>query len=94
MAHDDRTLRIHRKTPESAAMTANVKRAMALTARLNRLTFDDADAVRALFSELTGQPVDAGFMLMPPTHPRVIPRWIAPRAPGCPPPGYRAARPG
>lgn len=68
MAHDDRTLRIHRKTPESAAMTANVKRAMALTARLNRLTFDDADAVRALFSELTGHPVDAGFMLIPPFY--------------------------
>lgn len=68
MAHDDRTLRIHRKTPESAAMTASVKRAMALTARLNRLTFDDADAVHALFSELTGQTVDAGFMLIPPFY--------------------------
>jgi len=68
MAHDDRTLRIHRKTPESAAMTANVKRAMALTARLNRLTFDDADAVRALFSELTGQAVDGNFMLIPPFY--------------------------
>lgn len=68
MAHDDRTLRIHRKTPESAAMTANVKRAMALTARLNRLTFDDADAVRALFSELTGQTVDGNFMLIPPFY--------------------------
>lgn len=68
MAHDDRTLRIHRKTPESAAMTANVKRAMALTARLNRLTFDDADAVRALFCELTRQAVDAGFMLIPPFY--------------------------
>jgi hypothetical protein len=29
---------------------ANTKRAMALTPAINRLTFDDADEVRALFS--------------------------------------------
>jgi hypothetical protein len=33
-------------------MVANTRRAMAITAKLNRLTFDDADAVRALFSEM------------------------------------------
>lgn len=42
MATDDRTTIIPRRTPESAAMVAEVKRAMAITARLNRLTFDDA----------------------------------------------------
>ncbi|RZF25637.1 sugar O-acetyltransferase [Paraburkholderia sp. UYCP14C] len=68
MANPDRTRMIHRKTPESAAMLANVKRAMALTARINRLTFDDTDEVRALFSELIGKPVDASFMLIPPFY--------------------------
>ncbi len=33
-------------------MLANVKRAMAITATLNRLTFNDAGEIRALFSEL------------------------------------------
>jgi len=61
-----RTKIIHRRTPESAAMLANVKRAMAITAKLNRLTFDDADEVRALFSELIGQKVDESFLLIPP----------------------------
>ena len=43
MANDDRTKIIPRRTPESAAMLAGVKRAMAITANLNRLTFNDAD---------------------------------------------------
>ena len=55
MANDDRTEIIPRRTPESAAMLANVKRAMAITANLNRLTFNDADEVRALFSDLIGK---------------------------------------
>jgi acetyltransferase-like isoleucine patch superfamily enzyme len=59
---------IHRRTPESAAMVANVKRAMALTAALNRLTFDDADEIRALFSQLIGKKVDESFMLIPPFY--------------------------
>jgi acetyltransferase-like isoleucine patch superfamily enzyme len=59
---------IHRRTPESADMLANVKRAMAITARLNRLTFDDADEVRALFSELIGKKVDESFLLIPPFY--------------------------
>ncbi len=55
MPNDGRTKTIYSRTPESAAMRANVKRAMAITARLNRLTFDDADEIRSLFSELIGQ---------------------------------------
>ena len=47
-------------------MVANVKRATAITARMNRLTFNDADEVRALFSELTGKKVDESFLLIPP----------------------------
>ncbi|MPV61454.1 transferase [Burkholderia sp. HI2761] len=68
MANDDRTTIIARRTPESAAMVAEIKRAMAITARLNRLTFDDAADVRALFGELIGTQVDDGFVLIPPFH--------------------------
>lgn len=68
MANDDRTTIIPRRTPESAAMSASVKRAMAITARLNRLTFNDADEVRALFSELIGRKVDDSFLLIPPFY--------------------------
>ncbi len=68
MADDDRTRTILRRTPESAAMVANVRRAMAITAALNRLTFDDAEQVRALFSDLIGQTVDDGFSLIPPFY--------------------------
>ncbi|MQA21095.1 sugar O-acetyltransferase [Rugamonas rivuli] len=68
MPNDDRTRIIHGRTPESAAMVANIKRAMAITATLNRLTFNDADQVRALFSELTGKQVDESFLLIPPFY--------------------------
>ena len=68
MAKDDRARFIARRTPDSAAMTANVKRAMAITAALNRLTYDDLDQVRALFSDLIGKPVDDGFCLIPPFY--------------------------
>jgi acetyltransferase-like isoleucine patch superfamily enzyme len=68
MANDDRTKTIPRRTPESAAMSANVKRAMAITATLNRLTFNDADKVRALFSDLIGKKVDDSFLLIPPFY--------------------------
>ncbi|KTD57369.1 sugar O-acetyltransferase [Legionella shakespearei] len=56
------------KTPESAAMSANIKRAMTITAKLNRLTFNDADEIRALFSELIGKKVDESFLLIPPFY--------------------------
>jgi acetyltransferase-like isoleucine patch superfamily enzyme len=49
-------------------MVANVKRAMGITAMLNRLTFDDADQVRALFSDLIGKKVDDSFSLIPPFY--------------------------
>src|ERR1700728_2669318 len=59
---------IHSKTPESAGMVADVKRAMPITARLNRLTSSDADEIRALFSELIGKKVDQSFLLIPPFY--------------------------
>ena len=68
MAHDDRTKIIPRRTPESAAMLASVKRAMAITAALNRLTFNDADEVRMLFGDLIGRKVDDSFVLIPPFY--------------------------
>lgn len=68
MSKDDGTKIIHRRTPEMEAFVANTKRAMALTPALNRLTFDDADEVRALFSELTGRKVDDDFRLIPPFY--------------------------
>ena len=68
MSNEDGIQTIHGKTPESAAMLANVKRAMAITAKLNRLTFDDAGEIRALFSELIGKTVDESFLLIPPFY--------------------------
>jgi acetyltransferase-like isoleucine patch superfamily enzyme len=49
-------------------MVANTKRAMAVTATLNRMTFNDADEIRALFSELIGKKVDENFILIPPFY--------------------------
>lgn len=45
-----------------------IRRAMRLTAELNKLSFDDAAKVRAIFGELTGQKVDATFNLIPPFY--------------------------
>lgn len=68
MANDKTSQRIARGTPESAAMVASLRRAQALTARLNQLTFNDAGAVRACFSELIGTVVEEGFVLIPPFY--------------------------
>ena len=68
MPKNEATRIITRGTPESAAMVASVRRAMALTPVLNRLTFDDADAIRAAFSELIGHKVDESFSLIPPFY--------------------------
>ncbi|HEY4143211.1 MAG TPA: sugar O-acetyltransferase [Pseudolabrys sp.] len=68
MSAKDGTKIIHNRTPESAAMVANVKRTSAITARLNRLTFNDTAEIRALFSELIGRTVDESFLLIPPFY--------------------------
>lgn len=49
-------------------MVTSVKRAASITARLNMLTCNDADEVRALFSELIGKKVDDSFALSPPFY--------------------------
>ncbi|MGN6692938.1 MAG: sugar O-acetyltransferase [Aquihabitans sp.] len=54
------------RTAASRAFAADVERAMAITARINRLTYADLDDVRALFAELTGEQPGDGFRLIPP----------------------------
>ncbi len=49
-------------------MRADLARTMAITARLNRLSFDDADEVRQLFGKLIGKTMDDGFRLIPPFY--------------------------
>jgi acetyltransferase-like isoleucine patch superfamily enzyme len=68
MSNEDGAKIIPRRTPESAAMQASVRRAMAITPVLNRLTFDDADEIRAVFSDLIGKKVDDSFSLIPPFY--------------------------
>jgi acetyltransferase-like isoleucine patch superfamily enzyme len=68
MSNADGAKLILRRTPESAAMLASVKRAMRITPALNRLTFDEADEIRAVFSELSGKKVDDSFSLIPPFY--------------------------
>jgi acetyltransferase-like isoleucine patch superfamily enzyme len=41
---------------------------MAITPALNRLTFDDADEIRTVFSDLIGHKVDDTFSLIPPFY--------------------------
>lgn len=68
MSKADGTTIIPRRTPESAAMVASVRRAMAITPALNRLTYEDADEIRAMFSDLIGEKVDETFSLIPPFY--------------------------
>jgi len=68
MSKGDGTRIIPRRTPESAAMVASVRRAMKITPVLNRLTFEDADEIRAMFSDLVGTRVDDSFSLIPPFY--------------------------
>jgi len=64
MSNEDSTKIIYRRTPESAAMVANTKRAMAITAALNRLTFNDADEIRPCSAKLIDKKVDESFLLI------------------------------
>ncbi len=68
MPNEDRARMILRRTSESAAMTANIQRAATITATLNRLTFNDLEEVRGVFSDLIGKKVDDGFCLIPPFY--------------------------
>jgi acetyltransferase-like isoleucine patch superfamily enzyme len=61
-------LTVHSGTPESRDLYAKIQRAIALTERLNRIPFADADAIRQAWSELTGTAVDPTFSLIPPVY--------------------------
>ena len=60
--------RVPTHSPEWDAVASVIKRAMRLTAELNRLSFDDVAKVREIFGELTGQEVDDTFVLIPPFY--------------------------
>jgi acetyltransferase-like isoleucine patch superfamily enzyme len=60
--------RIAIPSPEWDVNAEAYRRAMRLTAAINRLGIDDAARVRALFGELTGQDVDESFTLVPPFY--------------------------
>jgi len=62
------TKRVQANSPESTAMVNSIRRAMRLTTELNKLSFDDSERVRAIFSELTGQELDETFKLIPPFY--------------------------
>jgi acetyltransferase-like isoleucine patch superfamily enzyme len=62
------TKRVYIHSPEWDAVANAVRRAMRLTAELNKLSFDDDAKVRELFGELIGQKVDETFKLIPPFY--------------------------
>ncbi|CAN5475800.1 sugar O-acetyltransferase [soil metagenome] len=49
-------------------MVEGVRRAIRCTERLNALAYDDTEGLLAAWSELTGQPVDPTFHLIPPVY--------------------------
>ncbi|QNE19639.1 sugar O-acetyltransferase [Kribbella qitaiheensis] len=53
---------------EVSGFRERVERAIRMTERLNTLPYDDLEAIRATWSELTGQPVDETFTLIPPLY--------------------------
>jgi acetyltransferase-like isoleucine patch superfamily enzyme len=55
-------------TPESREMYVKVQRAIGLTERLNRMPYDDREAIRQTWNELTGDEVDETFHLIPPVY--------------------------
>ena len=61
-------LRVQVPSPEWDAVSGTTRRAMRLTAELNKLSFDDVARVKEIFSELTGREVDDTFMLIPPFY--------------------------
>lgn len=68
MSNKDYKKIISRRTPESAAMVESVKKAMAITSDLNRLTYENTVEIRAVFSNLIGNKVDDCFSLIPPFY--------------------------
>jgi acetyltransferase-like isoleucine patch superfamily enzyme len=59
---------IHGGTPESRDLYGRIQRAIRLTERLNHLPFEEPEAIRQAWSELTGTAVDTTFALIPPLY--------------------------
>jgi acetyltransferase-like isoleucine patch superfamily enzyme len=59
---------IHGGTPESRDLYGRIRRAIRLTERLNRIPFEEREAIRQAWSELTGTAVDTTFSLIPPLY--------------------------
>jgi acetyltransferase-like isoleucine patch superfamily enzyme len=57
-----------RGSDEIRALTGGVPRAFACCEAVNRLPYADQDAIRGAWSDLTGQPSDERFRLVPPVH--------------------------
>ena len=55
-------------TSESRALYEGVQRAIGLTERLNRIPYDQREAIRDTWMELTGAAVDEAFHLIPPLY--------------------------
>jgi acetyltransferase-like isoleucine patch superfamily enzyme len=55
-------------TTEVHGFRETVERAIRMTERLNALPYDEREAIRATWSELTGQPVGETFNLIPPLY--------------------------
>ncbi len=62
------TKRVATSSSEWAAEADDIRRGMRLAAELNKLGIDDGRLIRELFGELTGQPVDESFTLLPPFY--------------------------
>ena len=55
-------------TPESRELYERIQRAIGLTERLNRIPYDQREAIRDTWMELTGAAVDEAFHLIPPLY--------------------------
>ena len=55
-------------TPESRELYGRIRRAIGLTERLNRIPYDDREAIRQAWIGLTGTAVDQAFHLIPPLY--------------------------
>ncbi|MEV0895220.1 sugar O-acetyltransferase [Actinoplanes sp. NPDC049802] len=60
--------RLPTRTAESRAFAQRVQVAMALSAQLNLLPFDDLDGRRRILAEIFGGPVPESLSILPPFH--------------------------
>lgn len=63
---EDEDVLIVQGTADSKAMGRAIRIAIERCERLNKIAYADREAIRAAWCELTGQPVDSTFRLVPP----------------------------